>query len=315
MTTEYYAEALEQQLATLRWTARQRDFRMVGGKSRENPTGKTDPDGITAEEIQVRALEYGDPYFWARNTCDLVAVASETLTEWAPAREDFHTDAGFFWYAKPLYLPIADDENGPEFAPDDLCAFSWCRYTQPKDDPEPPDIPDGIVVQAWHRTPVRMTGTPGAMLAWPYGSLLSHEIYRLNDRSDILDLTPGVRLRQAMILRYFAASIIFTNQVLEVRSTGLDRQSQKRLGRTGLWQRPEEPAVRVVRFRRTRSSAARGESEQQEWSCHWAVRGHWRQQWYPSRQAYAPKWIMPYVKGDTTKPLKRPATAVFAVVR
>jgi hypothetical protein len=33
------------------------------------------------------------------------------------------------------------------------------------------------------------------------------------------------------------------------------------------------------------------------------VRGHWRNQWYPSMQAHRPKYIPEHIKGPEDKPL------------
>ncbi len=39
-----------------------------------------------------------------------------------------------------------------------------------------------------------------------------------------------------------------------------------------------------------------------EWSRRWLVRGHWRNQWYPSEQVHRTIWISPYVKGPEDRP-------------
>lgn len=50
------------------------------------------------------------------------------------------------------------------------------------------------------------------------------------------------------------------------------------------------------------------------WSRRWIVRGHWRDQWYPSVKGHRPKWVLPYIKGPEDKPLLQPER-VFNVVR
>lgn len=40
-----------------------------------------------------------------------------------------------------------------------------------------------------------------------------------------------------------------------------------------------------------------------EWNHRWIVRGHWRNQWYPSTQVHRPKYVPSYVKGPEDKPL------------
>ena len=73
-------------------------------------------------------------------------------------------------------------------------------------------------------------------------------------------------------------------------------------------------AVRVIVLRR-KASDGRDVSEQDDWTCRWIVRGHWRNQWYRSTQLHHPVWIAPYVKGPENKPLKMPTKDVFAVRR
>ncbi|GAI71048.1 unnamed protein product [marine sediment metagenome] len=51
-----------------------------------------------------------------------------------------------------------------------------------------------------------------------------------------------------------------------------------------------------------------------EWACQWIVGGHWRNQWYPSKHEYRPKYIASYIKGPEDKPLRNPGR-LFAVVR
>jgi hypothetical protein len=46
-------------------------------------------------------------------------------------------------------------------------------------------------------------------------------------------------------------------------------------------------------------------------NCQWVVRGHWRQQPYPSVHEVRPIFIEAYIKGPTDKPLKQPAPRVF----
>lgn len=66
-----------------------------------------------------------------------------------------------------------------------------------------------------------------------------------------------------------------------------------------------EPSVHVVQLRKRAGSHARtnGESQPGNYSHRWLVRGFWRNQWYPSEQRHAPKFIAPHVRGPADKPL------------
>lgn len=76
-----------------------------------------------------------------------------------------------------------------------------------------------------------------------------------------------------------------------------------------------DPTVHVVRLRRVDSDRIAESQHDIEWSCQWIVRGHWRHQWIPSQQRNELRWILPYVKGPSDKPLKMPAPEVQLVVR
>jgi hypothetical protein len=66
---------------------------------------------------------------------------------------------------------------------------------------------------------------------------------------------------------------------------------------------------RAVHFIDLRRQAKGGKSdkrttEQKERDFQWLVSGHFRSQWYPSKQCHEVIWIAPYVKGPEGKPLK-----------
>lgn len=52
-----------------------------------------------------------------------------------------------------------------------------------------------------------------------------------------------------------------------------------------------------------------------EYTCQWLVGGHWRRQFYPSVQEHRPKYIEPYIKGPTDRPMKIHATSKVFVAR
>jgi hypothetical protein len=79
------------------------------------------------------------------------------------------------------------------------------------------------------------------------------------------------------------------------------------------------PDIRVVQLRKTYRSAAideHGEAQpEREFSCHFLVGAHWRNQWYPSSQTHKPKFVAPYIKGALDKPFKAPSKTIYSVVR
>lgn len=69
-----------------------------------------------------------------------------------------------------------------------------------------------------------------------------------------------------------------------------------------------DPTVRYVDLRRARTTtvgepSADGEHGTRQYHHQWVVRGHWRNQWYPSRGDHRPIWIAPHLAGPDDMPL------------
>jgi hypothetical protein len=109
-----------------------------------------------------------------------------------------------------------------------------------------------------------------------------------------------------------AFGLFIQQKLLAATPQQAERHTRKRLAKLG-WE--AEPIVRVIHLRRRQTQQGAVPRTAQDWSCRWVVRGHWRQQFYPSRQTNHPLWITPYVKGPDEKPLKPTRATVFAVVR
>ena len=75
------------------------------------------------------------------------------------------------------------------------------------------------------------------------------------------------------------------------------------------------PEVHVVTLRKERHDTHQKSHADIEYSCRWWVRGHWRNQWFPSRRQHAPMWIAPHTKGPQDKPLRAMAPTVHRVSR
>lgn len=77
----------------------------------------------------------------------------------------------------------------------------------------------------------------------------------------------------------------------------------------------EAPLVRVIQLRKREvRGKENGHGGPRDWSHRWIVSGHWRKQWYPTRQRHEPLFIDSYVKGPDDKPLKARRVNLYAVV-
>lgn len=107
----------------------------------------------------------------------------------------------------------------------------------------------------------------------------------------------GIGATAMPVLR--AAMLLMQQPLAEVSTVTPDRAARNRLRREGV----EPPPVRVIELRRPkRSDSSPGESGR-EYHHSWIVRGHWRQQWYPTREVHRPVWIAPHLKGPEGAPL------------
>jgi hypothetical protein len=225
--------------------------------------------------------------------CQTLEIAQRGYPDIGLTESDlpFPNGNGFAWLERPF-------NNG---VPDPISALSWTtfRATQPQEGP-------GIAVVCWHfLRGTRFLGFADSaavqFFSWSFGQRWSS--------LEQIDQMPA---------RYLASLCTFMQQTILVSNSVLaERHARKRLVRAGF---PHEPLIRVIELRR-RESVLKNRHEQSdnhedmEWSCQWIVRGHWRQQFYPTKHVNQPIWITPYVKGPEDKPLKPPRATVFNVIR
>ena len=73
--------------------------------------------------------------------------------------------------------------------------------------------------------------------------------------------------------------------------------------------------VTVITLRRQRHpDHPDHEPSEVDWKWQWVVRGHWRNQYYPSIKEYRQIWIMPFMKGPEDAPIK-PVKRAFEFTR
>ncbi|MFE5332534.1 hypothetical protein ACFRCG_39770 [Embleya sp. NPDC056575] len=106
----------------------------------------------------------------------------------------------------------------------------------------------------------------------------------------------GVANSALPVLR--AAMLLMQQPLAALSDVQPDRAAQKRLRRAGQVAKP----VRVIELRRPKRTEGQGDGVR-EYHHSWIVRGHWRQQWYPTREVHRPLWIAPHIKGPEDAPL------------
>jgi hypothetical protein len=133
---------------------------------------------------------------------------------------------------------------------------------------------------------------------------------RVDEIRDDQQTDPTILQEQTQLRRWvLAAAALLTQRILVAEQQCAGRGERKRLERLGL-----PTSVMTIQLRATAHTAAPPSGNVIDWSHRWIVRGHWRQQWYPSDQAHRVLWIPPYIKGPEDRPIQvRPA--VYAVSR
>ena len=111
---------------------------------------------------------------------------------------------------------------------------------------------------------------------------------------------------------YAAMHLMSQRLAMTVRKAG-DRQIRRRWAAA---KSPIVPEVRFVTLRRMQADRAKaGAMSDIDWQWQWPVKGHWRNQWFPSEQENKTIWIEDYVKGPIDKPMKPAQSTIFNATR
>jgi hypothetical protein len=262
-------------------------------------------------QCELEMLTGSDTFTWRDDLLRAALSAAETL----PAPVTFTADlapspSGFYMFERPVVL---DGVKWP------ICAVAW----------HPLSGPDYTVLTLYmndRKHPGELIACSTSIMAWgadldwgevvkadnlddprAYGAMHGKALdLRKMTTDDEIDMP---RMASSMV-RFLCATWIWLKQrVLVPERAPTGGKSVAQAERHGM-----NTTVRVVTLRRS-ESAGHGDSANKEWACKWIVRGHWRQQYYPSTSEHRPKWIDPYVKGPDDKPLKAPTQTVYVVNR
>jgi hypothetical protein len=246
-----------------------------------------------------RVLDTSDAFFVEPDICALVAGASESLPDTTLRQEDVPTQLGWLYFDRPLRIPVdaqgQTDLRAMDPADDltevPLAAIAWDRYDQ------------GIILFFFADLRYR-NRLPGLCIIWVCSMAFGQTWRRWEDQPDS---SFNLMLRALLTFFRFSAQHILTTTARQV-----GRAAQRRLAR----ENPVVPPVHLVILRRKAYRAINEETGRTvEWSCQWLVRGHWRQQFFPSDGSNRPIWIAPYLKGPEGKPIRIASETVYDVAR
>lgn len=261
-------------------------------------------DVLAFEEAE--RLNAADLYFVSKDMTRLAIAAAESLPVFNLMPEDMPAGWGLVYFDAPVANPVRLDDHGGVATP--IVAATW--------GPSPnwaPASKRGIWV-TWYsdRNAVlaqlegRIRGSSMAYLRQTTARIQTDDDFQVPfsaDAQQILRDGQPIDFSQAQgLARWFAVLkamwLLMAQPMATVQEVEYDRTTRRRIARLG----KEPPPVRVVSLRRSPSDRGDGESDR-EYHHQWIVKGHWRQQWYPSRGVHRPAWIAPHIKGPEGAPL------------
>jgi hypothetical protein len=213
---------------------------------------------------------------------DLIAAAAPSLPLSALAEHDLPTPTGLAYFNPAGWIalwgplePLDDEGDG---APG--VGAWWLRPREPDEDPK--------------TTPIYVPSKSNSVL---FGADISASLREADLHGDPEE--PGSGFGH-WLLRYLLTTWHLQRQRLT--TTRIVRPPRATLRRMTRDNDTSDPEVRVVTLRAPDSQSGSGVSDR-EFHHRWIVRGHWRQQWYPSIQDHRPVWITPHLKGPEDAPL------------
>lgn len=327
-THAVYAQALEQQLALIRFLRQVGPFERVARNTalqvnaNAAQTRARVADGREIDTLLAKTMATAHPVFWTADMLSVLEGLEPSLKVWETRERDFLHHRGFVWFERPLRLVegdlevmtgylwfYSDKENASRTLASDrgpgYLVVPLTRY-----DPAPP------VGALDNGNPTH--GCPRMLLYFPLGKTLAdflegvEEWTAMEGAADRSLRTSGTTpdLDRAQMIRWariFAASIVLMNQRLtRLSDFRADRAGRKR-AQAVLAPDREPPLITSVLLRRVDyvggPKREPGEAGAVNWSHRWLVSFHWREQWYPSENRHKSIAIQPYEKGPKDKPL------------
>jgi hypothetical protein len=293
-------------------------------------TGFTDDvqqDATTLLEQERHRLSQAVLYYVTADMTRLALVAAETLPVHSFHPQDVPAEYGFLVFAEPIAAYYPEGAAEVESNVVTIVAVSWGPLTEA--------VPGqtGVWATFWsltdYETEAQLLHEQGlplskarervrqlrAELNWDnelsmgFGAeslaVVDHQDTGSVVHAERIDTTTGgweqvkdTTVAWGQILR--AAWLLMTQPgVTDVEEQHLARTLRRRAEREGLNPAP----VSVVRIRHRENTPIQDEPATRTYHVRWTVRGHWRNQWYPSRGEHRPVWINPHIKGPDGAPL------------
>jgi hypothetical protein len=266
-------------------------------------------------EQEYRRLRDAELYFVTAEMTRLAVAAGESLPDFHLEPQDVPAPAGFVVFAEPIGSYVNTEAGTPvrvpivtvSWGPCELVRFPrggvWFTFYSPTDWAGMERLAAQQArrpISSKERQRFRQMRGP---LTWDNETAQGYgpggkANYKPGDShiGDVASVAPWSQTLRAAWLLMAQPNIAQTEDLHRARA------STRRDQRDGLNTGP----VRLLRIRKATKAhgAPDDDGAAREYTCRWMVKGHWRQQWYPSRQVHRPIWINPHIKGPDGKPLK-----------
>ena len=299
------------------WEIVQNAEALAAGRGSIVPPAPTPQDAarILCEQ-EHRRLRDAQLYFVTEEMTRLAVAAGESLPDFHLEPEDVPAPSGFVVFEEPIGSYINIDGDAPtripivavSWGPSELIPFPqggvWFTFYAPTNWPQLERMAAeqaGRALNSKKRARLRQLRGP---LTWDNESAQgygqgSKAHYRPGDSHSDVDVDSIAPWSQTMRAAWL---LMDQPNIADAEDLHRNRASVRRDQSEGFNVRP----VRLLRLRRAGKAQGTSDDERaaRDYTCRWMVKGHWRQQWYPSRGLHRPIWINPHVKGPDGKPLK-----------
>lgn len=259
-------------------------------------------EGARLANAEAGRLAEAELFWVSREMTELCIAAARSMPAWALEPEDLVAPAGLIYFeGLPDFRPeLPSTAMTWGLCPADVASFAlkgsglWLTSYVGRDW----FAREGIDVSSM-RIPIPSLFHDGESIA-AFGQREDEDVaYIADDDQEIVEADDDDLINQCRSLVVFKAACLLMRQEFgETTVLEPNHASRKRIRRM-----QEEPrSVRVIKLRRVSHATENAESDR-EYHHQWIVRGHWRQQWYPSREIHRPVWIAPHIKGPEGAPL------------
>lgn len=256
------------------------------------PAGCGTPEELAA--MYANTISRSTIYWVSPDMCDLVeaSMASLDTNDVALHQDIFPHMTGVCFLAKTRYGVAINPYTGQHDDPIPVDIVTWAPVVRigKENDLHPILLIDSWAIMNHPRAPMFPICHGGS--EWEIGHPV--DTGRYGQTSAMVASSTDDR-RFLLALHALMASPGIT----ETETIAPDRAAMRRMKRAGL----DHAEVKVIYVRGSRRDH-QPTGEHGNYSCRWAVAGHWRNQPYgPGRKLRRPIWIAPYIKGPADAPL------------